>query len=87
MRPRPMTYADAIRVLLIGVCGANHSEIARASRIGRLEVIRFMNGGELSDRQMTRLGFFVWGRMNAHLLLCETDSYEPHPEDENRGEH
>lgn len=72
-----MPYAESIRVLLDGTCGANHSDIHRVTGVDRKAVIAFMRGEELSDDQMTRLGFFVWDRMNAQVLLCETDGIEP----------
>jgi len=72
-----MPYAESIRVLLEGTCGANITEIARVTGVDKKTVMTFMQGKDVTEKTLIRIGFFVWDRMNAQVLLCETDGIEP----------
>lgn len=68
-----MTYEDSIRVLLRGTCGENAEEIRRESRLARPTIHRFVGGKAVERDAVDAIGLFVFRRMNAHLLLCDSD--------------
>jgi hypothetical protein len=62
-----------MRVLLDGVCGANLSEVFKHTGIHRKALIRFMAGEGLTEDVRTRLGLFIFQRINKHLLITDDD--------------
>lgn len=68
-----MTFDDAIRVLLRGTTGVNASEVYRTMRVRHEATLVFAAGGTIPDRVRDQIALFVWQRLNAHCLLCETD--------------
>jgi hypothetical protein len=73
---KPLSYHQAIRVLLEGTCGANPQFVGREAGVARVSVVAFLRDGQDANSQQATvdaIGMFVWRRLNAHLLLCDAD--------------
>lgn len=75
-----LSFEDSIRILLHGTCGINSSTIANGAGIGRADVMAFMSGkteythtGRRRAINVDKIAAFVWKRINAHVLLTESD--------------
>lgn len=71
---RPLSYEESIRILLNGVTGVNSQAVSDEIGIARLSVSQFA-GGSVKSTEKTRdlIAAFVWRRMNAHVLLSDSD--------------
>lgn len=70
-----MTYEDSIRVLLDGITGANAALVIRETGLSKNAVYEFLarEHRTTTDKVLTSLAWFVWRRLNAHVLLCDDD--------------
>lgn len=67
-------YHAAMRVIIGGVTGANLSVVRRGASLTLQATRGFMLGDvKCHARTVDAIAWFIWKKMNAAVLLCETD--------------
>lgn len=72
---RPLTYHEAIRILLEGTCGVNAVLVEREVGVSRQAVMRFLRGASVAQETVDQIGLFVWRKLHAHELLSAADCH------------
>lgn len=70
---RQRLYLESMRVLLEGTSGVNCSEVGRLTGLAHRTIRVFIQGVESHPLTVEQIGWFIWRRMNRHVLLSVED--------------
>jgi hypothetical protein len=73
-----LRHNEAMRVLLDGVSGVNTLRVGREAGLSHNAVREFMRGAqEPREKTVESLGWFIWRRLNVHVLLAPAENGGP----------